>query len=268
MKLKTKLAAIFLWFSVAAFPATAEKLPDQPTIAVETASGEMVLKNWSPAPATSDNMKKRFVPDAREFSGADTWIVAIEDADLKRASRKAFSAAGMNGVKILAFEAANPAALDVIDSQPAAQAASVMVEGKIDGRLARGIAFVLFASIEGDVPETASVHGFMAPRPVFEALGGMAIPGVLHFGATTAPDENMLEDGTLKPVQAVQKLNSFFAGWVEGYVIPMMSMSMQMQLQSIENMQSWNNAMNACAGDTSCNVVPMNDGSGGWTTER
>ncbi|MEL6828315.1 MAG: hypothetical protein AAFN91_18865, partial [Pseudomonadota bacterium] len=213
-------------------------------------------------------MYDRYAPDNSVFAGAETWKIPVEDGDLKRGTLTAFRAAGMTAPRIIAFEYGNPSAMDVLDSHPDANMATIMVEGRINGAVARGIAINIFGSSTTEPPTTATVQAFMAPKPAFEALGGMAVPGVWWLLGQTAPDENMLDDGTLPPDEAVTKLNSFFAAWVQHYVIQMMSMTMQMQLQSIQNMQSWNNSMNACAGDPNCSVVPMNDGSGGWTTQQ
>lgn len=243
-------------------------LPNQPTVAIENYDGKRVLKDWSAQKATALGMKDRATPDNPVFAGAETWIIAVNQTNLDTATREAFVAAGMSNIKILASESGNPAAMQVLHAHPQAKQASVMLEGSLDGTKARGIALVILGNADGGAPETASVHGFMAPIPIFEALGGMAVLGVLHLHGQTSPQENMLEDGKLSPVVASRKLNSFFAAWVQAYVIPMMATSMQIQQQSIQNMQSWNNSMNACAGDPSCSVVPMNDGSGGWTTRQ
>ncbi|MEO1322290.1 MAG: hypothetical protein AAFV59_04700 [Pseudomonadota bacterium] len=248
--------------------ACAKDLPNQRAVLIEDFDGKKYLEGWSARSPTSPKMYDRYAPDNPVFQGAETWKIPIEDGDLRRGTLSAFRLAGMKAPKIIAFAYGNPAAMDVLDSHPDANMASVMVEGRINGAVARGIAINIFGSSTTEPPTTATVQAFMAPKPAFEALGGMAVPGVWWFLGVTSPDENMLEDGRLPPDEAVTKLNGFFAAWIEHYIVPLMSMTMQMQMQSIQNMQSWNNAMNACSGDPGCSVVPMNDGSGGWTAQQ
>jgi len=248
--------------------AWAQDLPNQRAVLVEDFDGSSYLEGWSSRTPTSEGMYDRYVPDDPVFAGAETWKIPVEDGDLKRGTLTAFAQAGMARPKIIAFAYGNPAAMDVLDSHPEANMASIMVEGRINGTRARGIAINIYGSSTTGPPTTATVQAFMAPEAVFEALGGMAIPGVWWLSGMTVPGENMLDDGTLPPDEAVAKLNAFFAAWVEHYVIPILSMTLQTQMQSIQNMQSWNNSMNACAGDPNCSVVPMNDGSGGWTTQQ
>ena len=248
--------------------ASAQSLPNQRAVLIEDDFGNAYLEGWAARAPTAEAMYDRYEPDNAAFKGAETWKIPVDDSDLERATLSAFDLAGMEAPKIIAFAYGNPAAMDVLDSHPDAKMASVMVEGRINGAAARGIAITIFGSSTNEPPTTATVQAFMAPKPAFEALGGMAIPGVWWLMGVTAPDENMMDDGTLPPDHAVEKLNAFFAAWIEHYVLPMMSMTMQIQMQSIQNMQSWNNSMNACAGDPNCSVVPMNDGSGGWTTQQ
>lgn len=248
--------------------ACSQSLPNQRAVLIEDYDGSSYLEGWSTRPPTTEQMYDRYAPDNPAFRGAETWKIPVEDSDLKRGTLTAFAAAGMQNPKIIAFEYGNPSAMGVLDSHPDANMASIMVRGRINGAEARGIAINIFGSSTTEPPTTATVQAFMAPKPIFEALGGMAVPGVWWLSGMTAPDENMLEDGTLPPDEAVAKLNKFFAAWIEYYVIPMMAMTLQTQMQSIQNMQSWTNSMNACAGDPNCSVVPMNDGSGGWTTQQ
>ena len=248
--------------------ACAQSLPNQRAVLIENTDGTSILEGWSSRVPSVQEMYDRYTPDNPAFQGAETWKIPVEDSDLKRGTLFAFDLAGLKDAEILAFAYGNPSAMDVLDSHPDAKMASIMVEGELNGKLARGIAITIYGSSTTEPPTTATVQAFMAPKPVFEALGGIAVPGVWWLLGVTSADENMLEDGRLPPDEAVAKLNLFFAAWIEHYVIPMMSMSMQMQMQSIQNMQSWNNSMNACAGDPNCSVVPMNDGSGGWTTQQ
>ncbi len=232
-------------------------------MAVEDDYGNRTLVNWSAQSPTISQMTKRWVPDNPVFAGAEVWLVRVQHADPDVAAIEAFTRAGFSDVSVLARAQGNPEAMKVLDAHPDAVAHSVMVEGMQDGMSARGIALVAYGKGE-DGELVSSVHGFMAPDDVFVALGGFAIPAVQWLQASASPDEDMREDGSLSPQEAVNRLSLFFGVWVLEYVVPMLQMTMQMQLQSIQNMQSWNNAMNACAGDPGCTVTPSSDGSGNW----
>lgn len=252
--------------------AGAAALPNQPAVGLEQEDGSRTLKNWSAAPFVTPGMSERLIPDHPAFTGAEAWLIKVAGDDLKLAGRKAFSLAGMDNPNMLAAAPLNQEAVAVLDSHPQAAGLSIMFNGELDGKPARGIALILRGKAESG-QFSNGVHAFMAPETIFVALGGYAIPAVKYLHANelrtkpqTKPDPNwkMREDGSLPPLQAVNKLSQIFTDWVSDYVIPMTMMSANIQTQTLQNMRSWNNASNACAGDPNCSVTPSTDGSGGW----
>ncbi len=242
-------------------------LPNQPAMAEVDQNGTRILNQWSEADLTAPNMKERQTPDNDAFDRAELWMQTISSSDMAGATISAFSNAGLRNTRIISTTSLSPDGIDVLDSHPDANGVGVMVEGMLNDDPALGIAISLYGSTDGS-PRSTGVHAFMAPKDKFKALGGFSIVAVKWFQASASPDENMSIEGSLAPQGATDRLALFFNQWVADYVVPMMGLSMQMQMQTIHNMQSWNNAMNACAGIPNCNVVPMNDGSGGWTTSQ
>lgn len=247
---------------------TAAQLPDQPALATVDDYGNRTLTYWSAAEVAVPQMKERLVPDNPAFKGAEVWLISVNEQDAKSAAMTAYRQAGMQGVRVVASTLCNPSAMKVLDAHPEAAAHVVMVTGELRGVSALGIALVVYGTDSQTGAMISSVHSFVAPEQVFIALGGYAIPAVRWLQASASPDEDMRVDGALPPQQAVDRLGLFFAVWVEDYVIPMIAMSAQMQMQSIQNMQSWNNAMNSCNGDPGCTVTLSTDGSGNWEAHR
>lgn len=246
---------------------SAAALPNQPAMAEEDQNGNRMLIGWSVAELTASNMKERQTPDSEAFQGAELWMQSVPSSDTAQATLSAFDAAGMQDARIISRTSLSPDGINVLDSHPDANGEAIMVEGTLGDSPAYGITISLYGSTDGS-HRSAGVHAFMAPKDQFRALGGFSLVAVKWFQASASPDEDMRIEGALEPQAATDRLALFFNTWVERYVVPMMGMSMQIQMQTIQNMQTWNNAMNACADDPGCSVVPMNDGSGGWTTRR
>ncbi|MEL7296619.1 MAG: hypothetical protein AAGJ86_03095 [Pseudomonadota bacterium] len=238
-------------------------LPNQPTVAIERDDGSRTLANWSTAASMHENMSERILPDNPAFEGAEVWLMLSQGDSLETAAVDAFRQAGLQDATIIASTPCNPVAVDVLDASPGSEGAVVMVAGTLGGEAARGIGIVLFGRDDEHGPH-ANVHAFMAPENKFVALGGFAVPGVRWLMASTAPNEDMTIDGSFAPEAATARLSEFFSVWVEHWLIPMMAMTLQSQMQSIQSMASWNNAMSACAGDANCTVVEAADGSGSW----
>jgi hypothetical protein len=240
-----------------------DSLPNQPARPIEDSDGVRMLSNWSVASVTSPHMKRRELPENPAFKGSEIWLMDVDEKPFDAVTKRTFFSAGMQDVSLLASARCNPNAVAVLDSDDQAHCYAVMVSGKLSDKDARGIALILYGSLDGS-PMSSTVHAFMAPKANYEALGGFAIIAAKWLEASAAPDENMLLEGRLEPQAAVNRLSLFFSAWVEHHVIPMMAMSMQMEAQSIQQMQSWNSAMNACGADPSCSVSPLSDGSGNW----
>lgn len=262
MKFKIILATIMLSLCSVACAQDTSPLPNQPAIASQE-NGVRSLKGWSDAGGLSQIILERQRPNNTAFSGAELWKATTTHRDLETAIERSFGQTEMKNPKIIAVTDLNPDAIDVLDSDPAAYGAAVMLSGKISGQDARAIALVMHGSTSSDAA-TTTVHTFMAPKDKFVALGGFSIVAAKWLQASAAPDEDMSIEGSLPDQLATNRLALFFNKWVELYLIPMMGLTMQVQQQSIEQMQSWNTAMTTCAGDSSCSVVE--DGFGGWTS--
>lgn len=235
-------------------------LPNQLAMAEENGDGNRVMVGWSETNTVIAGMIERQAPNNPIFSGAELWSIKTVERDAKRAAINAFKAAGLKSPKLVAKTEISPDAIDVIDRHPEANGHSVMIEGKISGAPAYGIALILYGSTD-DTPRQSTVHAFMAPKDRFEALGGFSIVASKWLQASAKKGENMSIEGGLAPQLATNRLALFFNKWVEAYVIPMVGLTMQMQ--SIQRMSSWNNAMNACGGNASCTI--FQDGTGNWS---
>lgn len=253
---------VFLFLSpltAAAQNAGQANLPNQPAMVIENGEGNRIVVGWSETETVIAHMKERQTPNNPAFSGAELWKMTTSIRDIKKATINSFKDAGLESPKLIAKTELSPDAINVLDSHPQAQGYTVMVEGQISSRPAYGIALILYGSTDGS-PRKSTVHAFMAPKDKFEALGGFSIPAAKWLHASAAPGEYMSIEGALSPQQATNRLALFFNKWVESYVIPMMGLTMQMQMRSIEQMSSWNNAMNACGGNASCTI--SQDGTG------
>jgi hypothetical protein len=257
------ILALVLGLAACGSPASAQTdLPNQPAIAREDANGTRVMVGWSAAPTKIADMKDRQTPDNPAFSGAELFHFTINDNSSDAAAVKAFEKAGMFRPRQVARTQLLPAAVAVLDSHSSAQGHAVMVEGSIDGEPAYGIAISLYGSLTGE-DRKSGVHAFMAPKDKFKALGGFSIVVAQWFDASAAPDEDMSLEGSLAPQATTNRAAVFFNKWVEDYVIPMMGLTMQMQMKSIEQMSSWNNAAAICAGNSSCTMTQ--DSFGNWS---
>ena len=258
----------FTIFSILAGSAYAQSggktpFPNQPAMVEKDDSGRRILRGWSDADITIDGMTERQVPNHPAFAGAQLWLLKTAERDQKPATEKAFNMVGLKNAQLIAQTELNPDAIDVLDSHPQAHGHAVMLEGNISGGPTYGIALVLYGSTD-DSPRSSSIHAFMAKKEQFEALGGFSIVAAKWLYASAAPNEDMRLEGSLAPQAATNRLALFFNKWTEAYVIPMMGLTMQMQMQSIQQMSSWNNAMNACGGSPSCTVTQ--DGTGNWNS--
>lgn len=237
-------------------------LPNQPAIAKKDASGTRLMVGWSKAPATTPDMKDRQTPDNPAFAGAELFHFTSREKKSDVAAINAFQKAGMAGARLKAKTRLLDAGIDILDDHPDAQGYAVMVEGTLDSQPAYGIALSIYGSLSGD-DRTSGVHAFMAPKEKFKALGGFSIVVAQWFSASAKPGEDMSIEGSLSPQAATNRTALFFNKWMEVYVVPMMGLTMQMQLKSIEKMSSWNSAMTTCAGDSSCTVTQ--DSLGNWS---
>lgn len=238
------------------------ELPNQPAIAKKDANGVRTLVGWSTSPATIKGMKDRQTPDDPAFDGAELFHLTLKNKNTVAAAVTAFGEAGMSRPKLIAKTELFPAAVDVLDSHEDAEGHAVMVEGVINREPAYGIAISLYGSLSGK-DRKSGVHAFMAPKKKFKALGGFSIVVAQWFFASAEPDEDMSIEGSLAPQATTNRTAMFFNKWVEGYVIPMMGLTMQTQMKTLEQLSSWNSSMTTCAGDSSCTMTQ--DSFGNWS---
>jgi hypothetical protein len=248
----TALAAV----AVGTERATPEDLPYQRATGAPDADGKRVLVDWSSSDDLVAGMTERYLPDNPAFESAEVWHVGVRAQGIDAIARAAFMAAGMTDVRVLAKRAGNPLAVSLAATDPRIRMTAVMVSGKLSGEAASGIGYV-FDGVPDDEP---GVSAFMAPDNVFVALGGHIIPEVHWYLGTTEAGHDLIAEGRLPPQEAVDEASLFFSKWVAAYVVPLKGI----QRQSLQMMQTWNNAMNTCSGDPNCAIVPMSDGSGGW----
>jgi hypothetical protein len=207
------LAAIVL----VASPAFAQGgLPNLVAVRTIGSDGKPTLAGWRsvavPKAATGLRYSARLEPSSAAFSGARVFVVSLGEADAVSAARKAAAAEGFETTKVLAEKTAPQAVVDRLEK--GSKVTAVMLEGRLGGRPARFVGHVWYgAAGEPDGKAASGVHAFVAPEPVFVALGGFAIPAVLFLNAKATPDSIMAEEGSLAPEDATAKLASMFAQW-------------------------------------------------------
>jgi len=248
--------------------------PNWPTKHATTESGMHSLENWVENVGPCEDLKYCIVPSADAFQGSVSWFQQVDQDNPKKAAKTAARDQGLKSISVLATARVDQVSLKAIEPDENGTAYAVMLEGKLKGRDARAIMLVWYGRYghAEDDPASSGVHAFMAPKPAFEALGGMAIPGVRWFGGGTADDEDMREDGELSPKAATKKLASFHAAWAaaqgntdliaQQMLFNMQMQTMQIHQQTINQMQSYNNALSACGG-LDCSMSMNGDGT--WT---
>lgn len=243
--------------------------PNSVPKATQYEDGRYGLEGWKHlGEGRNDAVRSRIVPEERAFRGAISYFMQVDTSNPATAAKRAVRAEGLRGPRVLARTTLDPDISKHVEPDPEGRIHSVMLEGRLNGRDARAIAVVWYGSYghaEGE-PSNSGVHVFMAPKDVFEAMGGYAVVAVRHFGAVSSG--RMDRDGRLRPKVATTKLNDVMAHWVVGYVEQMMVMQMMMgqtmaiQQQTIDHMMSYNNALSTCAGLDNCSI--QMDGTGGW----
>lgn len=226
------------------------------------------LQNWSPV----DGDDAMIAPDHPALREARSFFVQIERRDVRKAARQALNAQGFRRPNLRAHREIDEDVLRAIDPDPQATAEVLFFSGRMNGQSANAIVVSWYGSFghtDGQ-PSNTGVSVFMAPDDDFEALGGFAVPAVRWFGAQVEGN-SVRSDGELPPSDQTQLL----AGMVQTRIasiyteramaLMMMGQTMAIHQQTMDMMQSHNNAMLTCAGDSNCSVVP--DGSGGWSAE-
>lgn len=193
-------------------------LPDQVAVRITDADGEPSLQGWhaTPAPAATPELRYYSVhvePENAVFAGAKAFAGSWNASDAIAAARNAAGAEGFETTKVLAQAVVDPAIATRLGSDT--RVTSVMLEGRLNGQPARFAGYVWYgAHGEPDGKAASGVHGFVAPEPVFVALGGYAVPGILFGVAVATPETPMSVDGAKAPDVQARELADLFAGWV------------------------------------------------------
>ncbi len=235
--------------------------PNMPAVAQKYANGVHGLTGWHSATDAGARAPDRIVPDDSVFNGAVSWSMQVDEQDLRKVTLAAAKSEGFTVKKFLAVTPIDwEKTLAYIEPDPDGEAVVVMLEGNLGSTPARGIMLVWYGKygLAKGAAAVSSVYAFIAPTPVFEALGGPDIPGVRVFDATTEPDSNMLGDGNLIHAAATQKLALFFHDWVAVRKLGtnMSDRNTMYQSQTIHYLQNWNGELSSCAGNADCGAVP------------
>ncbi len=259
-------AALMAIVALAACGESRAEYPNWPTVAAEMPDGTEGLANWVSAPVQGETARAGIAPNHIAFQGALSWFAQSDHRDPKKAALQVLKAEGLKGAKVLAIKRADREIVAMLDAEPKAQVHAVVLEGKRDGKASRAIALVWYGAFghQEGVPANSGVMAFVAPEPAYEALGGLAVPGVRWLGGTTTPDEDMREEGTKSPKASVDKLIYAYEAWGQVYAA-MQLQAMSVQMNTLLGMMSYNNALAQCAGQEYCTV--QMDGTGGYTAE-
>lgn len=263
---------VILFCLMACSKAQTSSYPNQVPTIVELADGSRQLEHWSSVGKAAPHINQMFRPDRPEFDGAVLWYGRVPSKDPGSGSLAgAFRALEAEGFEHPKVESIQPATIDFIrqiDSHPQAQVHIIFVTGSLSGEPAKAILYNWFGQVAESSGDKAIAHVFMAPTPIFEALGGIAVSGVYNLNATVAPGTNMLKLGRLSPDQATKKLAQLVDGWAVNYLqtqiamMQMMGQTLSMNQQVIDSMQSYNNALSQCAG---WDCTFSQDATGAWT---
>lgn len=233
------------------------ELPNLVAKLVEYENGLKGLEGWRMEPETqTSEYSARIVPIDPVFSGAVSHFQSVVSGDPMRSAIEVATGNGMTDAKVVAIDEMDAGMLKPIDPHPDATLHFVTIEGQMGGKPARGVFMNWFgtAGLAEDEPASTGVHYFMAPKDQFEALGGWAIIAIRFLDATATDDTVMVELGRKAPKEAHNELAQMFGAWAVSYVqtqaaiTMMMGQTMQIQQQTIQSMQSYNNALSQCGG--------------------
>lgn len=237
-------------------------------------SGEYGLVGWSPRPPSEDGAILQIKPDSGIYRGAHSYFIQVDERAPEAAAKAAMRTHGFRTRRVLATHRIEQEVLAQLEPDENGRAHTVMLEGKLNGRDAKGVALVWYGSFGHDegVPANSGVYVFMAPDKAFAALGGYAVPAVRFFGATVSGKQMVARDGRARPTVATKGLADMAEGWIAAYAVQrqvdmiamqmMMGQTMAIQQQTLNGMMSYNMALSTCGGMNGCTVEM--DGTGGW----
>lgn len=237
-------------------------LPDQMAVKIGGPDGKPSLQGWktTPAPAGTPGLRYYLVhiePEDAAFAGAKAFGGSWDAADAVSAARNAAAAEGFETTRVLAQAAVDPV---VARLEPGGRVTSVLLAGKLDGQPALFAGYVWYGALgELDGKVASGVQGFVAPEPVFVALGGYAVPAILSGIAVATPDTPMSVDGAKPADVQAKELADLFAGWAasrqSGDNLSTMNMIMQGNL-GVQSGTGCINVMGCVGGGTAPVYTP------------
>ena len=266
-KLHSFLILLFLLPFMACSNATGQQTyPNQIPVKMTTADGKSILKNWSFVKSADENTLVMKKPDNPAFTGALMWGGNIKSKDPKEATLRALKLQGFQNGKVKAMREVNSNFVQQYDGHPNARVHVLIVDGQLSGKPARAAVYTWHGKTYDDTFTLTNVNIFMAPRPIFEALGGVVAPSVGWFDAVASPDINLLKFGQLSPDTAAKKMTHFFDTWLYNY-LQINNALMEMMIgqvtasnqQLLNSMQSYNSALSQCGG-WDCSISQGADG--------
>ncbi len=188
-------------------------------------------------------------PNNPALAGAFVWFEAIDTSSTTAAFQASARTHKITGMRILASSRVDQAVL--LDAKGSGM--TVMGEGVRNGRPVRMVAFVFYGSTNNTL-RVSGVHGFVAPTPLYEALGGWTVPASQWMNLDPRREvRDARAQGTAAP--AVQTLR--FAGIANMWARLALNTMRGLAQGNIAAMSSARQTM-VCAGDPQCRIVPVN----------
>lgn len=256
------------WLFAACSNANQVDLPNQVPVQTRTADNVILLEGWSFTDKQAPYIERMSKPDNPAFDGALLWYGYVETQDAKKAALSMLEAEGFENAKIKSVRQAYGDLLKQIDGHPEAEVTMLIIEGRLSGKPARANVYTWFGTILDPTGKKTMTHVFMAPVPIYEAMGGIAVNAVYNLNASVNSGTNMLELGQLSADESSVKMVELFHGWAVDYItnnimlMQLMGQTMSMNQQVLDSMQSYNNALSQCGG-LDCNISQGADGL--WT---
>ena len=242
--------------------------PNQVPVIVETADYQANLRGWTFVDTDATHIKKMTKPDDPIFDGAVAWYGDVQSRQPEDAALKALELEGFSKPKVVSIQESHTVFIRQLDSNKNASVHLMVVDGQLSKQPARAVVYCWYGNIPDESGNETTTHVFMAPRPVFEALGGIVVPSVLYLQAIAPKDMKMLDYGKLSPNEATQRMATVVDSWAVNYLLVNLEMlrsmgqTMSLNQQVLDSMQSYNSALSACGG-WDCNFSQSSDGT--WT---
>lgn len=188
-------------------------------------------------------------PDDRALSGAFVWFESVGVTSAETAFLASARTHRITNMRILARRNVERAPL--LDSQGSGM--TLIGEGTRYGVPVRMVAFVFYGSTTG-TPRESGVHGFAAPVPVFQRLGGWTVPASLWMNLDPRRDvANTLAQGSASPEIQMLRFSGVANMWARWARNTMRGLAQG----NIAALASARQTM-VCAGDPQCRIFPAN----------